>query len=102
MPRPAEAITAISRSIKPGGSWLIKDIRAGSAWADNMRNPVLAMLCGTSVVACMSSFLSEPGGRGTLGFHPELAEQMCKEAGFSTFTVHDFGDPANLYYEVKP
>ena len=104
MPRPAEAIAAIRRSIKPDGSWLIKDIRAASAWADNTRNPVLAMLYGTSVVACLSSSLSEPGGAGlgTLGFHPQLAEQMCKEAGFSTFTVHDFGDPANLYYEVKP
>jgi hypothetical protein len=47
---------------------------------------------------------SEPGGAGlgTLGFHPELAERMCREAGFSRFTRHDFDDPANLYYEVRP
>ena len=104
MPRPAEAIAAIRRAIEPDGTWLIKDIRAGATWADNQRNPVLAMMYGTSVATCMSSALSEPGGAGlgTLGFHPQLAEQMCREAGFSRFTVHDFEEPANLYYEVRP
>lgn len=104
MPRPAEAMAAIRRSIKPDGCWLIKDIRAASNWQDNRRNPMLAMMYGTSVSACMSSALSEPGGAGlgTLGLHPQLAEQMCEDAGFSTFAVHDFGEPANLYYEVRP
>jgi 2-polyprenyl-3-methyl-5-hydroxy-6-metoxy-1,4-benzoquinol methylase len=104
MVRPAEAIAAIRSAIQPEGTWLIKDIRAGAEWADNLRNPVLAMMYGTSVATCMSSALSEPGGAGlgTLGFHPRLAEQMCREAGFTRFTVHDFDDPANLYYEVRP
>jgi SAM-dependent methyltransferase len=104
MPRPAEAIAAIRGAIKPGGTWLIKDIRAGATWPENLRNPVLAMMYGTSVASCMSSALSEPGGAGlgTLGFHPQLAERMCHDAGFSRFRIHDFGDPANLYYEVRP
>jgi hypothetical protein len=86
------------------GTWLIKDIRSGPTWPENQRNPVLAMMYGTSVATCMSSALSEPGGAGlgTLGFHPQLAEQMCRDAGFSRFAVHDFDDPANLYYEVRP
>jgi len=104
LPRPAEAIAAVRRSIKADGTWLIKDMRSSPKWSDNLRNPVLAMMYGMSVATCMSSALSEPGGAGlgTLGFHPELAEQMCKEAGFSAFTVHDVGEPANLYYEVRP
>ena len=104
MPRPAEASAAIGRAIRPDGTWLIKDIRSGSTWQDNLRNPVLAMMYGLSVTSCMSSGLSEPGGAGlgTLGLHPELAERMCREAGFSRFTRHDFEDPVNLYYEVRP
>jgi 2-polyprenyl-3-methyl-5-hydroxy-6-metoxy-1,4-benzoquinol methylase len=104
MPRPAAAIAAIRKAIRPDGTWLIKDIRSRPRWQDNLRNPVLAMLYGTSVATCMSSGLSEPGGAGlgTLGFHPEMAERMCREAGFSRFTVHDLEDPANLYYEVRP
>jgi 2-polyprenyl-3-methyl-5-hydroxy-6-metoxy-1,4-benzoquinol methylase len=104
MPHPAEAIAAIRKAIRPDGTWLIKDIRSAQSWHDNLRNPVLAMMYGISVASCMSSALSEPGGAGlgTLGFHPELAGRMCREAGFSRFTVHDFDDPANLYYEVRP
>jgi len=51
-----------------------------------------------------ASGLSEPGGAGlgTLGLHPGLAEQMCQETGFSRFSRHDFDDPVNLYYEVRP
>jgi len=101
---PAQAMAAIRRSIRPDGTWLIKDIRAASSWEDNLRNPMLAMMYGTSVTTCMSSALSEPGGAGlgTLGLHPELAAQMAEDAGFTSFTVHDFDDPANLYYEVRP
>jgi len=104
MPHPAEAISAIRRAIRPDGTWLIKDIRSAPAWRDNLRNPVLAMLYGLSVASCMSSALSEPGGAGlgTLGFNPDVARSMCAEAGFTRFAVHDFDDPANLYYEVKP
>jgi 2-polyprenyl-3-methyl-5-hydroxy-6-metoxy-1,4-benzoquinol methylase len=104
MPRPAEAMACIRRAIKADGTWLIKDIRSGSTWKENLRNPMLAMMYGTSVATCMSSALSEPGGAGlgTLGLHPELAREMCRVAGFSQFRIHQFSDPANLYYEVRP
>ena len=104
MPRPAEALAAIRRCINDDGTLLVKDIRAGVTWEENQRNPLLAMMYGTSVTTCMSSALSEPGGAGlgTLGLHRELAEAMCREAGFTRFTLHDFEDPANLYYEVRP
>jgi 2-polyprenyl-3-methyl-5-hydroxy-6-metoxy-1,4-benzoquinol methylase len=104
MPRPAEAAAAIRRAIRPDGTWLIKDIRSGAAWQDNLRNPLLAMMYGVSVASCMSSGLSEPGGAGlgTLGLHPDLAERICRDAGFSRFTRHDLDDPVNFYYEVRP
>ena len=82
----------------------IKDIRSASSWDGNSRNPMLAMMYATSVATCMSCALSEPGGAGlgTLGFDPGLAERVCREAGFTRFEVHDFDDPANLYYEGRP
>jgi hypothetical protein len=48
--------------------------------------------------------MSEPGGAGlgTLGFNPEVAETMSREAGFTRFKMLDFKDPGNLYYEVRP
>jgi 2-polyprenyl-3-methyl-5-hydroxy-6-metoxy-1,4-benzoquinol methylase len=104
MTRPADVIAAIRRALQPDGTWLIKDIRSQPRFEDNLRNPLLAMFYGFSVSACMSSALSEPGGAGlgTLGFNPEVAERMTREAGFTRFIPHDFEDPANLYYEVRP
>ena len=104
MTRPGEVISSIRSALKDDGTWLIKDIRSQPDFRENMKNPLLAMFYGFSVSACMSSALSEPDGAGlgTLGFNPEVAEQMTKEGGFSRFQMHDFEDPSNLYYEVRP
>ena len=104
MTHPADVIARIRRAMKPDGTWLIKDIRSTPDFKQNMRNPMLAMFYGFSVSACMSSALSEPDGAGlgTLGFNPEVAERMVREAGFTRFVAHDFDDPSNLYYEVRP
>lgn len=104
MTHPTDVIAAIRRAMKPEGTWLIKDIRSTGDFRKNMRNPMLAMFYGFSVSACMSSALSEPDGAGlgTLGFNPEVAERMVTAGGFTRFQLHDFDDPSNLYYEVRP
>jgi len=103
MTRPADAIAAVRRAVKPDGTWLVKEIRCGSTWAENRRNPMLAMFYGFSVAGCMASATSEPGGAGlgTVGLPGELLESMARDAGFSRFEVHDVDDPANLYYEIR-
>ena len=105
MTHPEQAAEAIRGCIAADGTWLIKEVKAGDTWAENQRNPVLAMMYATSVLTCMSSALSAPDGAGlgTLGLPPARLEQLCRDAGFSgAFAVHDIGDPANLYYEVRP
>ena len=104
MTRPAEVIASIRKAMQDDGTWLIKDIRSAPDFKENMRNPLLAMFYGFSVSACMSSALSEPGGAGlgTLGFNPAVAQDMVTAGGFSRFKQHDFDDPSNLYYEVRP
>ena len=104
MPHPAQAARAVRRCITADGTWLIKEIRAGETWQDNLTHPVAAMFYGSSVASCLPSGLSEPGGAGlgTLGLPPSRLEKLCRDAGFSRFKVHDVSDPANLYYEVQP
>ncbi len=104
MTRPDESIAAIRRAIKDDGTWLIKDIRAAPEARDNLANPMAALMYGFSITSCMSSALSEPGGAGlgTLGLHPGLLEELTRAAGFGTFVMHDFDEPANFYYEVRP
>lgn len=101
---PAGALAALRRSIKDDGVLLVKEIRCRPDFAENRGNPMLAMLYGFSITGCLASATSEPDGAGlgTVGLHGELLEEMTSEAGFSSVRVHDFGDPANLYYEVHP
>lgn len=104
MTHPERVIARIRQALKPDGTWFIKDIRSKPRLEDNLRNPMLAMMYGFSLFSCMSSAMSEADGAGlgTLGFNPEVAERMARDAGFTRFQMHDFKDPGNLYYEVRP
>ena len=73
--------------------------------ADNIAaNPMASLLYGVSVLACMSSALSEPDGAGlgTLGLPASKAEQMVRDAGFTRFETLDVQHPMNAFYEVRP
>lgn len=104
MPRPDLAMAAIRAAIAPEGSWLIKDIKCADDYAANQKNPMLALMYATSIATCLQSAMSEPdaAGLGTLGLPPSVARQMTQDAGFTRFQQHDFEDPVNLYYEVRP
>ena len=104
MTRPADAVAAIRAAIADDGTWLIKDIRCADSWSDNRKNPMLAMFLGFSVSSCLSSAMSEPDGAGlgTIGLPPSVAERLVRDAGFGSFEVRDFDDPANLFYVVRP
>jgi 2-polyprenyl-3-methyl-5-hydroxy-6-metoxy-1,4-benzoquinol methylase len=105
MARPDLAIQAIRASLKPDGTWLIADINSKETFEENLeRNPMVAMMYGFSVMSCMSSALSEPDGLGlgTLGFTEQVARTMATNAGFTRFRRHDFDNPMNAYYEVRP
>ena len=103
MPFPQQVMDAIRGSIKPDGVWVIKDIRCSDQFDENLANPFSPMLYSISVLVCMSSALSEPGGAGlgTMGFNPVLGRQMAQASGFSSFKQLPIdSDPFNNYYEV--
>lgn len=105
MTHPADVMRAVRRSMTADGTWLIVDINARPTFEENLaRNPMAALMYGFSVLSCLSSSLSHPDGAGlgTLGFSEPVARAMTAAAGFTRFTRHDFGNPVNAYYEVRP
>jgi 2-polyprenyl-3-methyl-5-hydroxy-6-metoxy-1,4-benzoquinol methylase len=105
MTHPDAVMGAIRKAIRPDGVWLICDIKARDGYEANVaKNPMAAMMYGTSVLTCMSSALSEPGGAGlgTLGLTADLAKRMTQQAGFSSFEPLDLGHPINAFYVVRP
>ena len=102
---PAGLIAAVYKAIKPDGTWFLTDIAGKSSFEENLNDhPFAGLIYAFSVLVCMSSGLSKPGGAGlgTAGFHEDLARQMTREAGFTRFRRLEVEDVLNNRYEVRP
>lgn len=105
MTHPQETMEAVRAAIRPDGTWFIADIKALPTFEENAeKNPMAALMYGFSVLSCMSSALSEPGGAGlgTLGLHEDLCREMAARAGFTRFRRCEIEHPMNAYYEARP
>jgi SAM-dependent methyltransferase len=105
MTDPAAVVRAIRRSLTDDGTWLLVDIKALDTYAENVeRNPMASLMYGISVLSCMASALSEPGGAGlgTLGLSAGRAEALARDAGFTRFRRLDVDHPVNAFYEIRP
>lgn len=105
MAQPEPVIRGIRRALADDGTWLLVDIKARPTYAENVeRNPMASMMYGISVLTCLSSSMSEPGGAGlgTLGLPPEKAEAMAAEAGFTRFRRLSVDHAVNAFYEIRP
>lgn len=105
MTDPDAVARAIRLALSDDGTWLVADIKAYDTFAENVRhNPMAALMYGTSVLSCMSSALSEPGGAGlgTLGMSETRARAMAEAAGFTRFGALDLDSPVNAFYEIRP
>jgi SAM-dependent methyltransferase len=105
MTDPASAVRAIRAALADDGTWLLVDIKAHDTFALNAaKNPMASLMYGISVLTCMSSALSEPGGAGlgTLGLSASKAEQLARDAGFTRFRRLAIDHPINAFYEIRP
>ncbi len=96
---PVGVLARMRAGLKPGGTLFMLDIKASSNLVDNMADPAMLVLYGTSVLHCMQVGLHGGGaGLGTV-WGTQLATRMLNDAGFSSVTIHDLpGDPTNCLY----
>jgi SAM-dependent methyltransferase len=96
---PARVLAAVARSLRPGGVFLMVDIKASSSVADNLDLPWAPFLYTVSTLHCMTVSLGLDGdGLGTAWGH-ELAMSMLHDAGFSEVEIREIeDDPFNSYY----
>ncbi|MBE1548911.1 2-polyprenyl-3-methyl-5-hydroxy-6-metoxy-1,4-benzoquinol methylase [Mycobacterium sp. OAS707] len=99
---PAQVLANIYRALRPGGVFLMVDIKASSQVEDNIGVPFAAYLYTVSTMHCMSVSLGLDGdGLGTV-WGRQLATTMLADAGFRDVQVHEIdSDPINFYYVAR-
>jgi 2-polyprenyl-3-methyl-5-hydroxy-6-metoxy-1,4-benzoquinol methylase len=105
MTAPAAMAGAVRRGLKADGTWLIADINGQPTFEDNLaKNPLARMMYAMSIMSCMSSATSEPGGAGlgTLGLPEPAMRELVGAAGFTRFRRVDLPHPVNAFYEARP
>ncbi|HEU5100821.1 MAG TPA: methyltransferase domain-containing protein, partial [Roseiflexaceae bacterium] len=100
---PAQVLRNIRRALRPGGVYLMQDIRASSELHGNMDHPLAPLLYTISTLHCTSVSLADNGaGLGTM-WGEELALAMLADAGFAEVEVKQLEhDIVNSYYIARP
>ncbi|MGK2869692.1 MAG: class I SAM-dependent methyltransferase [Mycobacterium sp.] len=96
---PAQVLRNIYRALRPGGTFLMVDIKSSSRVQDNIGVPFAPYLYTVSTMHCMSVSLGLDGdGLGTC-WGRERATEMLADAGFDDVRVREIdSDPINFYY----
>lgn len=99
---PARVLQNIYRALRPGGTFLMVDIKSSSQVENNIGAPFATYLYTVSTMHCMSVSLGLDGdGLGTC-WGRELATSMLADAGFVDVQVHEIDtDPINFYYVAR-
>jgi 2-polyprenyl-3-methyl-5-hydroxy-6-metoxy-1,4-benzoquinol methylase len=97
--QPARVLANIHRALRPGGVFLMADIKASSLLEENVGVPMSTYLYTVSLMHCMTVSLALDGaGLGT-AWGTQLATSMLADAGFTDVRVAEVeSDPINNYY----
>jgi SAM-dependent methyltransferase len=100
--QPARVLENIYRALRPGGVFLMVDIKASSRLEDNVGVPLSTYLYTSSMMHCMAVSLAGGGvGLGTV-WGRQLASSMLSDAGFDEVLVQEIeSDPINNYYIAR-
>ncbi|OMC53232.1 methyltransferase [Mycobacterium sp. IS-2888] len=100
--QPARVLENIYQALRPGGVFLMADVKASSRLEENVDVPMSTYLYTVSLMHCMTVSLALDGaGLGT-AWGTQLATSMLADAGFGDVRVAEIeSDPLNNYYIAR-
>jgi len=100
--QPASVLENIYRALRPGGVFLMADIKASSRLEENVDVPMSTYLYTTSLMHCMTVSLALDGAGLGAAWGRQLATKMLGDAGFDDVQVAEVeSDPINNYYIAR-
>jgi 2-polyprenyl-3-methyl-5-hydroxy-6-metoxy-1,4-benzoquinol methylase len=100
--QPRKVLAGISKALRPGGVFLMIDIKASSNLEENLEIPWAPFLYTASTMHCMTVSLALDGeGLGT-AWGRQKATELLNEAGFTSVDVKEIdGDAFNYYFVAR-
>lgn len=100
--KPRQVLKSIYTALRPGGVYLMQDIKASCHLHKNADHPLGTLLYTVSCTHCMTVSLAQGGdGLGTM-WGVETALAMLEEAGFRDVKVHELAhDMQNAYFVCR-
>lgn len=97
--KPLAVLKGIRKSLKPGGVYLMQDIRSSSHVHKDIDHPMGPLLYTISCMHCMTVSLAQGGeGLGAM-WGREKAREFLTKAGFENIEIHELEhDVQNDYY----
>ena len=100
--KPDVLLSGIARALKPGGRFLMSDVRASTHLENNLDHPLGIFGYSASCMHCMTVSLAYDGmGLGAM-WGEEKAKEMIAAAGLEVLDVKQAeGDPLNNFYIAR-
>ena len=99
--RPMSLLKGIHRTLRPGGIYVMQDIKGSSHVHENLDHPLGTLLYTVSCLHCMTVSLAQGGeGLGAM-WGEQKAREYVKRAGFRSFVKHELAhDIQNNWYVI--
>jgi 2-polyprenyl-3-methyl-5-hydroxy-6-metoxy-1,4-benzoquinol methylase len=98
---PVALMTAIRRSLKDEGTYLVQEVNVSDKVEENMK-PLGKMIYSVSTLYCMTTSLAHGGAGIGTAMGEKKARELASAAGFKRFTRLPIKDDFAVLYELRP
>jgi len=98
---PAGLMSAIRRSLKDDGTYLVQEVNVSDRLEENMK-PLGKMIYSVSTLYCMTTSLAHGGAGIGVAMGETKARELASAAGFKHFTRLPIKDDFAVLYELRP